>query len=214
MGDHLVRDPAGVPADAQGVECDASVESPRQNGLVRIPVVRPVHRRSTRFRSWARTFGNTGTGAVLNARSYGVFIHLPPRSFGSYQETGSVGVIQFDFLAAAKTTIDILILVIDVCEGERVPFPHQETGPIPYGEKQKLRIPQSRQVEVAGEVVHELPYRHMVSSPERHPIELHAQQGSGIARVELIAPDLPARPFGERALAREARGLPVYLGLR
>ena len=159
-----------------------------------------------------RRFGTAGpvAGRYRRDGGRGLFgVELPAGDVGLDEHARRVHVREGDHLPAEQTAIPIGVLVVAVRVGEALVLPGQQPDAGVDGAQQHGRFPQARQVEVAREVVDELPDLHVVATPQRHPVELHPEARAREAGRQQLVALQPARgPVRQGALPGQPRRLP------
>ena len=101
--------------------------------------------------------------------------------------------VKEDYLSAEQAAIPFGVLVVAVRVGEALVLPGQQPDAGVDGLQQHARLPQARQIEVASEVVDELPDLHVVAAPQGYPVELHPEACAREAGRQQLVALQPAR---------------------
>src|SRR5204863_542188 len=106
-------------------------------------------------------------------------------------------------LSAAQSPVTTRHLVEAVGEGETLLFPRQQPEAVTDGADQHRGILETREVDIAREVLGELLHPDVIVAPEGDPIELHLEPRAGEAgEQQFVVPELLAHAHGERIVPR------------
>ena len=175
MLDDLLGNPARLPAHARGVQTDGTVET------------RPLRR----WRWWWRRFPSTVVARVssppiaasptlaVTAFPLPVLLFLELLLRGHRVDEQAVQVVfrNVDVLAGAQTAVAFGGFVVALGEGERVLPPTEQSNAVPDRPDKDPGVAQARQVQVPGEILGELLHQHVVVPPQRHLVQVLAQDG-------------------------------------
>ena len=101
-------------------------------------------------------------------------VHLPPRQIRLHQQPRTLGG-QRHHLSTAQPSVAPRALVVALGVRERVGLPGEQRQPVADRLHQHLGPGEPRQVEIAREVLDELLHRDVIAAPERHVIQVLAQ---------------------------------------
>lgn len=141
--------------------------------------------------------------------------NLSPRYFWLDEQSRSIGIDVRHLPPELQSAVASRRFIAAVREGERILLPGQQGEAGSYRFEQHCGLFEPGQIEIAGEVFDKLSNGHIVPTPERHAVQLHAEPGCGKGQnQQLFVPQLLAGTRGERVLTGETDRLPFDRRLR
>ena len=139
---------------------------------------------------------------------------LPLRDIGFDQYTAVIS-SERDSLASSQPRVPSRLFVVAFGIGKGLGCPGERGNPVADRPDQHVWTCQTRQVQVGGKVLHDLPHSHMVAPPERYPVQVGAQDRRAQAvQEQFLALELPSSPDSQSIGSGQAERLPCHRGLR